>query len=404
MSVLKSLPFAVRVLVDAVEFVVEIAGIVKRCVVRNVGPLVRSVANFLRDHLGLDMTGLLNWLALMFDTEMIKETQLKLTDFVKALRNNTHTFFEVNEGTLKDSFEALRKKLEPIIKDDRPKHDASKSKDNPVLKVLGWLLDNPILETIRKYSPVFWILDAEEEGIMEGLGNSLQVPDCSILFRTMEEVAKSILDENIVNIWDLLVEVWEGIKSILDDPSKVSTQVQTILFDAFWTIFDAAKSIIVGIYKAVAGVVEQFFEVLTGEWKVPLLTAAFKAWADQSYSFLNLATYGLAQVMHIFFPAVFKKKPFEVLGDPSGLFDGWTRDTLDLHDFFGVPRQDNNSTILMTAAPGVVPHTMLLNNAAAVGPSDNFDIGIANVDPVATDPRYRVSIPSELISRVSKND
>ena len=369
---------AVKVLVGAVEFVVEIGGKVVRWVVSKVGPLVRCIANFLKDYLGIDINGMLEWLALMFDTKMIKETQEKLTGFVRNLQTHTETFFDVNESTIKDSFEALREKLKPIIKDHRPAHDASKKgQDNPGLTALRWMLDNPVLAAIRKYSPIFWILDAEDEGAMEGLGDSLKIPDCTILFRTMEEVTKTIVDENVVAIWDLLAEVWDGLQATLADPSQASKKAQSLLFDTFWTIFDAVKSVIVGAYKLVAAVVEQFFEVLKGEWKVPLLSETFKAWADQPFSFLNLATYWLAQIMHIFFEAIFKKKPFEVLGDPSDLFTGWTKDTLDLHDFLGIPRQsDNTTTMLMATAP----QEDSVNNMSVLAATKNVTVRAAGVD------------------------
>lgn len=71
----KVFKFAFKIVGKVVSFVIKIGSKVFSFIVDTVGPLVRSVGNFLRDALGLDFGKLFAWLGLTFDVSKTKATQ-----------------------------------------------------------------------------------------------------------------------------------------------------------------------------------------------------------------------------------------------------------------------------------------------------------------------------------------
>jgi len=64
-----------RVVAGVLEFAVETFGKLLKFVIKGVGQLLRTLVNFLKDTLGIDLTGLLEWLGYIFDVDNIKTTQ-----------------------------------------------------------------------------------------------------------------------------------------------------------------------------------------------------------------------------------------------------------------------------------------------------------------------------------------
>lgn len=74
-KVKKVLRLAFKVLDDILEFAVEIEGKIIKFAIKTIGFLLKSVVSFLKEHLNIDLTGLLNWLGFIFDVDEIKKTQ-----------------------------------------------------------------------------------------------------------------------------------------------------------------------------------------------------------------------------------------------------------------------------------------------------------------------------------------
>lgn len=82
----KVFKFAFKVVGKVVTFVIRIGAKVFSFVIETVGPLVRSVANFLQDTLGLDFGKLFAWLGLTFDVSKTKATQQVRKDVSALVR------------------------------------------------------------------------------------------------------------------------------------------------------------------------------------------------------------------------------------------------------------------------------------------------------------------------------
>ena len=67
--------FAVRMVGKVVKFYFSIAGKVLSFALKTVSSLLRSVAGFMKDYLGIDLSGLTKWLQLAFSTENALKTQ-----------------------------------------------------------------------------------------------------------------------------------------------------------------------------------------------------------------------------------------------------------------------------------------------------------------------------------------
>jgi hypothetical protein len=67
--------FAFRVVAGVLELITEVEGTLIRFALKGIGLFMRTLANFLKEHLGLDISGLLRWLGFIFDINEIKKTQ-----------------------------------------------------------------------------------------------------------------------------------------------------------------------------------------------------------------------------------------------------------------------------------------------------------------------------------------
>lgn len=364
--------FAVRVIGKAIDFVIEIGGKIVRFVVQKVGGLVRALANFLQEFLGLDMSGFLDWLGLLFDVDEIKKTQTKMNEFGWALRKHLHTFNTKNEAFVEHSFDNISERIKKNVGRNPPKR--SEPVQNDALELFSWLLENPIMEKIKAWNPFLWLLDAERDGLMEGISDLIQTPDFSILWDCASGVISDVLQTTIVSLWSIVSDLWEKVQTVAKNPEAACDTALGFVKDSLLTMLDELKHIVGGMMKIVTAIVEQTFEVLQGKWKIPLVTTLFETYADQDFSLMNVVTFSLAQLMHIFFQVTLKKKPFEVLGDIMDLFTGWTDETLDVGSL------DWTSTDLKSTVPvsGITIMAMAspteVRIAAADSPHGRFDM------------------------------
>jgi hypothetical protein len=71
----KVMKFVFKIVANALEFFVEIGGKILKFAIKAAGPLLKSIVGFMKDYLGIDATGLLEWLGFILDVAEIKKTQ-----------------------------------------------------------------------------------------------------------------------------------------------------------------------------------------------------------------------------------------------------------------------------------------------------------------------------------------
>jgi len=70
----------------------------------------------------------------------------------------------------------------------------------------------------------------------------------------------------------LLKDILDKFKAIFNDPCSIGDRLLELIFDIFWTLFDAAEILIVVGYDIIVLIIKQLFELVTGKIKVPIVT------------------------------------------------------------------------------------------------------------------------------------
>lgn len=259
-------------------------------------------------------------------------------------------FLDINRSTLTDGIERLREKLKPIIKDTRPPKgegdgSAGSSIFGDIYSKFDTVVNNPAIKILTKLTMPFKIVvEALTESAAEEMGELYQSLSMEFMRKALTETAPNMVQDELDNMVDKF-------KAIFKDPSSIGDHLLEVIFDIFWTLFDAAEILIIAVYDIIVLTIKQLFELVTGKIKVPVVTTLFEVIAEQEFSFLNMGSFITAAIMNIIFAIKDRKLPFDVLGDSILIFSIITDDVLDLHSVLGIEKR----TMRAMAAP---PHAI----------------------------------------------
>ncbi|KAK4691407.1 hypothetical protein P7C71_g5588, partial [Lecanoromycetidae sp. Uapishka_2] len=305
-----------KILYKGVKLVLNLAGKIISLVIDTVGPLLHTIDQFLKEKLGLDFKKLFKWLGLTFDNEKTKDNQ-RASLTMRRLWLNILTAWQIlkasitkilalpgevvraNTGSLENLFDTLAKDFKPFVGDrSKPK---VQSVPDPLAALrnskVGWLLDNPVIAMLARFTPISIIMEAQMEAMEEEYGPSFQIPSLTGLLNLVSTTLVDLVGEEVKIVVLLLQDLWEKIKDVIHNPSLVLEKLKSSFQDVFYAIFDAIKALVKSIWQLMGQVMEEISNFLRQEWKIPLTTALFEWYADQNFSFLNLTTFIIARVL-----------------------------------------------------------------------------------------------------------
>jgi hypothetical protein len=203
---------------------------------------------------------------------------------VNGIGDMSIRFTKVNRSTLDQGLDSIKAKLEAYIADTRKAPQAANENPRSLLRdsPLAWLFDNPVIKFLMKFNPLSIILEAAGEAFEEGeLGEMFQFPSFAALNDILTDTLPRILESQLANLVRLLEDMAEKLQPMIKDPSTTFSVLKDLLQNVFWTLFDAIKLMIQGVWDIMGGIIEQAMEFFKGKWKLPLITSLFEWYAEQ---------------------------------------------------------------------------------------------------------------------------
>ncbi|KAL0945253.1 hypothetical protein HGRIS_000763 [Hohenbuehelia grisea] len=309
--------FAVKVAGAVAKVFISIAGKVYSFLADTVAPLLRSFAGVLKDTLGVDINGLLDWLGFNLDWENVRKTQKHLTEFGTNLLTLMSDFFVINRSVFEENITVARRVLSEYVKDTRiPLTVPGKPKEpNPLVKLLGWIFNNPIVQWILKHNPLTWLMNEAADIV----GDDIRLPDISPL----ASIFTDLLPDLFVDQLDLLTQFGKSVVSVIirlvAGEIDFGGAMTELLGDTFWSVFDSVTGIATTIFDALGKFFAALFNFFTQEINMPFITDTWVAFTRQPFTVMNALTLLPAFSLNTFFTVRYKKLPFDddVLGSPS---------------------------------------------------------------------------------------
>ena len=239
----------------------------------------------------------------------------------------------MNRPVLDQAIDTAKAKVQKVIPDHRPPIDeAYNAKVNSTIDdVLGFLLNNPVMNMFQRYNPLTVVLETIEDEI----GDSIKLPDVSSLMDIVTRVIGNLLEAELDNILRLVRDIGAKIQACFEGSTSIADTAMWLLEDTLWTLIDTIKPIAMAIYDALAGVLVAGSYILTDTWKISLVTDLWTDLTDQDFSFLNPITLVIATGLNLYYLGVHGKMPFDENTDPNALFNA-TDDQLNLGKVLGI--------------------------------------------------------------------
>lgn len=203
---------------------------------------------------------------------------------VNGIGDMSVRFTKVNRSTLDQGLDSIKEKLEAYIADTRMAPKAANENPRSLLRdsPLAWLFDNPVIKFLMKFNPISIILEAAGEAFEEeGLSEMFQFPSFAALNNILTDTLPRVLESQVANLTRLLEGMADKLQPLIKDPSTTFSVLKDVLRDVFWTLFDAIKLMIQGVWDIMGGLIEQAMEFFKAKWKLPLVTSLFEWYAEQ---------------------------------------------------------------------------------------------------------------------------
>jgi hypothetical protein len=194
------------------------------------------------------------------------------------------------------------------------------------------------MEILMKFSPITWIAEV----VNQELGDLIEFPKIGASLKNMSADITNLIADEAANIFRLVQDFSNKVTEVMKDRSAASKIAFEFVQNAFWTLWDGVWRCLVAIWDMLTHAMEGIFELAMGTWKIPFVTTLFTKIAKQPFSMVNVATFALAAILNISFQATTGKLPFETLPDPLSMFDGWTKDSVNLKPLFGLSQPDDD--------------------------------------------------------------
>jgi hypothetical protein len=246
-------------------------------------------------------------------------------------------FLTVNRESMTDLLDDVAALVRRFIDDPRglPKEDQEKK---PSLS--SRIMDNPVIRLLSSINPVSWIMEAIEEEIGE-----LHVPSLAPLLQEMQQVIGKSMDHESQIISQLLDTLIEQFEMARNGKKGVLEAFMASLQGTFWTLFDALRTMLEGLYDCMLVLIRGIAPILTEVWKIPGLTDLWEDITGTEFTLLGFATFLPAAVTNFQCLMTYEQLPVKLL--PTVDFE-----TLPVHRLYRSHRtQPNFFTLNAAVAP-----------------------------------------------------
>ncbi|TFK43966.1 hypothetical protein BDQ12DRAFT_675867 [Crucibulum laeve] len=300
---------------DGVLFILTIAGKVFKFVCKVVGPVLRVFATFLKELTGIDLTGLIDWLGVIFDGENILKTQKVLVDFTTNGVNLYAQALTDNKAYFKYIFKSIKDAI-PIPNHLPPRQDENKSKGvlSTVKEIFGKIYDaifnNPIMHGLMGLFNRLINVIFEESGI--------QIPSLGPLAAVFTD-AMSRLGSEEAAIFERLIDGFaKTAMAMLNGTMSMADGLKHMLSDVLWTVIDSVEAILFSVIDLVGPFFKALMNFLNEEWRLPIITKLWEFITDTKLTVMNVLTYPVAFILNIISATINSNKlPFDVWKDPT---------------------------------------------------------------------------------------
>jgi hypothetical protein len=183
-------------------------------------------------------------------------------------------------------FNNLEHDLEPFI------GGPTKSPQDPHAVIanspFSWLFDNPIITILMKLNPLPFILETLSESAGELLGDDFSFPSIGKFSQKATEILNNAFQSELSIVITLLESLWNRIKDVAKDVTKVLEALQGALKDIAHALFNAIRTGIKAIWSLIPEFIELVNTFLKGKWKIPFITDFFTWYADQVCAILAI--------------------------------------------------------------------------------------------------------------------
>ncbi|KAJ7042245.1 hypothetical protein C8F04DRAFT_1390695 [Mycena alexandri] len=335
---------AITIAAGVVDFFAEVGGKVLRAVLDTAGAVIRSVATILKDTLNIDITRFIALFGFLWDYPNILNTQKIVVNSVKILGARAAQTVKTNCSTLKAQLPKLRKRLEANLPPpdktgiaDLMAFSKREVEKNFMWTLLQQILNNPIIHDVQRFVSM-WMLRtiALFDDVIEFPSLvKLEEMVSNRVTRLIEKLAK----DGAIDVASMIRDVFNTFVQVLKGTAGIADLLKHVLSDAFWTLFDAAQDIFEVVLDLVSDVISEGMVFLGSPFKIPGISTLWTSFTQTPFSFLDVGSLFLAQIMYLVTMMWKKKLPFEVMSPWETYFPA---DGSDLHIDLDAKAQDTS--------------------------------------------------------------
>ncbi|KAJ7101244.1 hypothetical protein B0H15DRAFT_796081 [Mycena belliarum] len=273
---------------------------------------------FAEDTLNIDATRFIALFGFLWDYDNILKTQKIVVKSVKILGGRAAQIVKTNCSTLKGWLPKLQKELE---KDLPPPNktgltDIMGTTKQELEKTFMWkllekILNNPIIREVQKYVSM-WILRA-----LSLFDDVIHFPGFGKLEETISNqftgLIRKLEEHGSTNIASMIRDVFNTFLEVLKGTAAVSDLLTRVLSDAFWALFDAGQDIFELVFDLLADVISQGMDILSSPIKIPGISSFWTAFTKTPFSFVDVGSLALAQVLYLITMMWKGKLPFDLM-------------------------------------------------------------------------------------------
>ena len=174
-----------------------------------------------------------------------------------------------------------------------------KKRDSPTLPSwLRYLFDNPVTRAILKFNPLAWIMEVIGEEA-EDLGISLPVAELTTMFSKFEQALFEWASREAESVLSILTNIVANVARLIGNPQQALEALKDMLKNLLQVIFNSLKDVVHLMVDTLLAFTEGIEGFTNGKWKIPLITAAWEALADQELTIMNFVTFLVANTVNL---------------------------------------------------------------------------------------------------------
>lgn len=320
------------------------------------------MVGFLKEHLGLDLTAVMNWLSYIFDSEKTRQTHnvrppspqppplpgsprptphphpqhcraallTSMQVLIKFFNGSviaTKGLIGKDEKNVSRLFDDVENSLSSVIKD--PRHQPKDSDASPavlqiVFDALSWIFHNPIAQKLMEYNPLTIATQAAEEGITAGLDElNADIKFPSLNLEPVLAIITKFIEEEGEQLQEFLTLLSESLPKIIETPSKVLDILEELAAGGLWTLLESARNLVVSLMELIMASFDVVLDLINQVMKLDWISDLWDDFTGVPLTTLNLFTWPVAAIWNLVSLILTGEFPFGSDGNAghAGLID-----------------------------------------------------------------------------------